>query len=174
MRISRKHLWLTTGLILGSLLTSCQKDEPIQTSIYRNAFSTASALNDFVIGQGDISIVSDEAEPEGNSCLRIYGWCLTPNLTKEIGPFEEPMSLTLKADMKSAYGVTIYLQLPDKVNQYVKVETNADLFKARKWDTYKSDVLSVPAGERITLWVDASNQTLSETFIDNLEIMALE
>jgi hypothetical protein len=174
MRISRNLIFSATGLLLALTFSSCQKDEPIQTSIYLNDFTSASDLNDFVIGQGDISIVSDGLEPGGNAFLRIYGWCLSPNLTKEIGPFAEPMSLTLKAEMKSAYGAIVYLQLPDKVNQFVKLETHADLFKARKWNTYKSDVLSVPAGERLTLWVDTSNQTLSETFIDNLEIIALE
>ena len=171
-----KHSPFPTATIVfvAFLMGSCQKEEPVQTRFYFNSFSTPADLNDFVIGQGDISISSSDGISEGDACLRIYGWCVSPNLSMDIGPFEEQKKLTLKAEMQSDYGAIIYLQMPDKTNQFVKLETHADLFKARKWNTYTSDVLTVPAGERITLWVDASNQTLSETFIDDLEIITLE
>jgi hypothetical protein len=165
---------LTMLLLLALTLSSCEKNEQIQRRIYFNTFSSIDALDDFELGQGDISILAKDGTDENDACLHITGWCTSPNLTMDLHATESPRLLKLTGDMKSNYGAIVYLQLQGSANDYVKLETYADLFKARKWNHYSSEVLSVPANTGVTLWIDAANQTVTETSIDNLEIIVLE
>lgn len=149
---------------------SCNKEETdIDTLLYSNGYENISDISDYEINTGEIKITNDDSADDTKGCLNIFGFCGTPNLYKEIGPFDVEYKVYLEAWMKTQYGAAIHLNLKSK-SEYVRIENLEDLFEARKWNFYTSDELLVPKGESLMLYIDASNRTQSHTWIDELKI----
>jgi len=167
---------LSKSLLLIALtlfMISCSKDEGTPVLLYSNNFDDVSDLSAYTIGFGDIEISKEETINNSNGCLSIFGMCLVPNLSIEIGPFDVDYSVHMEAWIKSDYGAALHLSRKSHSQDYVRIETNEDLFKARKWNLYSSDDLFVPKGETLMLYVDASNNTLSYTKVDELKIFGI-
>ncbi len=165
---------LFLSLLMISMSLACSKEDVLLTLLYTNNFELASDLNDFTINFGDIKITNEDPINNSSGCLNIFGWCLTPNLSKGIGPFDKNYTVQIESWIKTDYGAAIHLNLKSQTSNYVRIETKEDLFEARKWNLYKSGKLDVPKGERLMLYVDASNNTLSNTWIDELKILGQE
>ena len=157
-------------LIIITIL-SCKKEKIVNDVLfYSNDYETNSDLSDYDINTGEIKITDEDSVEDTNGCLNIFGFCGTPNLFKEIGPFDAEYKVRMEAWMKTQYGAAIHLNLKSQSTEYVRIENLEDLPEARKWNLYTSDELLVPKGESLMLYIDASNNTQSHTWIDELKI----
>jgi|SRR5687768_6698613 len=169
------RLFLITITIFA--LFACDKERTYSTELYSNKFDIPSDLTEWTIGFGEIGITTEESADQSQSCLEIFGWCATPNLSLDIGPYDSDYYVRIESWVKTQYGAAIHLNLNSNHNSnsdHVDIQTNEDLFKARNWTYYTSKPLIVPKGMTITLWIDASNNTLSYTWIDELRIVGEE
>ena len=154
-------------LILSILSCSREANDVI---LYSNSYEDNGALADYEINTGQIGTTKEESAENSKGCLNIFGWCGTPNLFKELGPFEEDYTVYMEAWIKTQYGAAIHLNRKKKTQEYVRLESKEDVVKGRNWHYYTSDKLFVPQGSSLMLYIDASNNTQGHTWIDELKI----
>ena len=160
-------VWL---MAIAFIMQSCSTEEVPSVQLYSNSFDDDTSLEEFTRGFGNISIETGDEAKNATGCLSILGWCPAPNLSREIGPFDQDFIVYMEAWIKTDYGAAIHLNRAYGAGNYVRIETKDDLFEARKWNHYTSGVVLVPEGETVHLYFDASNSTVSNTFIDDLII----
>lgn len=168
-----KQLAFTISTLLIILFLSCSKEDGL-TELYTNDFDSDLHLNEFVLNFGDITINNEEHISNSSGCLEIFGICPAPNLSKKIGPFDRNYKVKMAAWIKTEFGATLHLNIESNTQSYIRIETKEDITQAREWNLYESESIDLPHGESMMLYVDASNNTLSNTWVDELRIYGEE
>ncbi len=157
--------------LLFVFLFSCSKSTDNRVLLYANDFETAADLSEFTINTGEINITDEDSANDSEACLNIFGWCGTPNLSLDIGPFEENYRIELEGWIKTDYGAAIHLSIQDGAipSNYLRLETG-DILSGREWTHYTDGPFDLMQGVSARLYIDASNNTLSHTWIDDIRI----
>lgn len=168
-----KQLVFVISTLLIITVLSCSKEEG-PTELYSNDFDTDIHLNEFTLSFGDITINNDEHISNSSGCLEIFGICAAPNLAKKIGPFDKNYKVKMVAWIKTQFGAALHLNKTSHTQSYIRIETKEDITQAREWNLYETESIDLPQGESMMLYIDASNNTLSNTWVDELRIYGEE
>jgi len=84
------------------------------------------------------------------------------------------LNLHLDCDIRTRRGAVLHLNIKGRNVDHVRIKAPEYLSEEVKWRNYTSDPLFVKMGETVMLYIDASSNTQSWTFIDNLKLIESE